>query len=124
IGVYYDVTLGSVVSQSRNVFPTFVPINVDANTFAYANQQFFNGQSGFIAVFNPLFVPIDIVSGNQTVRFPLISSGKLNLIGVPSGALQPLLGLLFNPAAAGLLPSGGGLAFTLPDRRLRSPYAL
>jgi len=40
-GVYYDVALGSIVSQSRNVFPTFVPFNVDANTFFYANDQFY-----------------------------------------------------------------------------------
>ena len=46
------------------------------------------------------------------------------MIGAPAGALQPLLGLLFNPAAASFPPSGGGLAFTLPDRKLRSSYAL
>ncbi|HKE03661.1 MAG TPA: carboxypeptidase-like regulatory domain-containing protein, partial [Blastocatellia bacterium] len=27
VGAYYDLTLGSVVSQSRNVFPNFLPIN-------------------------------------------------------------------------------------------------
>jgi hypothetical protein len=125
-GVYYDINLGSVVSQSRNVFPTFVPFNVDANTFAYANQQFFQSESGFLAIFNPIFVPLDIVGSSQSpTRFPLIRDGRLNVIGAPSGALQPLLGLLFNPAGAGvgLLPSGGGLAFTLPERKLRAPYA-
>jgi len=35
-GLYYDVALGSVVSQSRNVFPTFIPYNVDVNTFNLA----------------------------------------------------------------------------------------
>src|SRR5262249_8022187 len=32
--------------------------------------------------------------------------------------------LLFDPQIAGGLPSGGGIAFTLPDRNLRSPYGL
>jgi len=124
-GVYYDVTLGSVVSQSRNVFPTFVPFNVDANTFFYANDRFYGGrESGFIAIFNPFFAPLVAVDGNKNLT-PLIKPNTLNVIGAPAGALQPLLGLLFNPAATGAgLPSGGGLAFTLPDRKLRSPYAL
>ncbi len=126
-GLYYDVTLGSVVSQSRNVFPTFLPFNVDANTFLYAKDAFFvPGPTGFFAIFNPIFIPIDILDGDQKlIRFGLTrgGQGQLNVIGAPSGVLQPLLGLLFNPAAAGLLPSGGGLAFTLPDRKLRSPYA-
>jgi len=123
------VTLGSVVSQSRNVFPTFVPFSVDANTFIFANDAFFTPDGpGFLAVFNPFFAPLVVIDNQQQLK-PLIRDGTLNVIGVPSGALQPLLGLLFNPAAvdfAGskLPPSGGGLAFTLPDRHLRSPYAL
>jgi hypothetical protein len=126
IGVYYDVTLGSVVSQSRNVFPTFVPINVDAITFSYLDvNPFFMRETGFFAIFNPVFAPLQVVD-NRGVRTPLLRQGTLNVIGAPAGALQPLLGLLFNRAGAGagLLPSGGGLAFTLPDRQLRSPYAL
>ncbi len=113
-GLYYDVTLGSVVSQSRNVFPTFVPINIDARTFP--------GRLGASEIFNPRFVELQ-VSGNPTRILDLLVSDKLNLIGIPAGALQPLLGLLFNPTALGLPPSGGGLAFTLPDQKLRSPYA-
>src|SRR5262249_48377721 len=52
-------------------------------------------------------------------------------VGIPNSVLQQVLGLLFNPATAGALPSGrtlapsgGGLAYTLPDKNLRSPYAL
>ena len=125
-GVYYDVTLGSVVSQSRNVFPSFVPVNVDVNTFAYAQDAFFQpGQSGIFAIFNPSFVPVDVISGGGVINSRLIRPGQLNQIGVPSGAVQPLLGLLLNPGQIDFtLASGGGLAFTLPDRGLRSPYAM
>lgn len=133
-GMYYDVALGSVVSQSRNVFPTFVPINVDASSFFYANNLFFNGQSGFFALFNPRFVPVDVLSGpagtgGNINRFPLISQDALNVIGAPASVLRPLLGLLLNPGQVTfggdvLPPTGGGLAFTLPDRQLRSPYTL
>ncbi len=134
IGAYYDLTLGSVVSQSRNVFPTFVPINIDLNTFAYAADRFFMRTiDGVVALFNPRFIPFSVINnqGQTLSRNGLISPTSLNAIGVPNSILPQALGLLFNPAAAGTLssgrtlaPSGGGLAFTLPDNGLRSPYAL
>ncbi len=126
-GVYYDVTLGSVVSQSRNVFPNFVPINIDVNTFAYANQAFFFPLPvGTSALFNPRFVGVTVMRGNELQNLGgLIAPNQLNAIQAPSGVLPALLGLIFNPLAAGggSLPSGGGLAFTLPDNNLRSPIA-
>jgi hypothetical protein len=123
-GVYYDVTLGSVVSQSRNVFPNFVPFNIDVNTFAYAQNQFFQpGPSGIFAIFNPRYVPIDIINNGTITTTGLIQPNQLNGLNVPAGALSAVLGLLFNPASVGLLPSGGGLAFTLPESNLRAPIA-
>lgn len=123
-GLYHDLNLGSVVNQSRNVFPNFIPYNVDVNTFSYAQRAFFQpGLSGILAIFNPRFVPFDLLRNGAVTRYPLIRDRTLNTLGVPDGALQAVLGLLFNPAAVGLAPSGGGLAFTLPDNRLRSPMA-
>ena len=132
VGAYYDLTLGSVVSQSRNVFPTFLPLNVDANTFAYAQNRYFEPiPTGIRAIFNPLFALFDVTRNNQAATLSLIAPNQLNAIGLPPGVLPQVLGLLFNPAAVGtlpsgrtLLPSGGGLAYTLPDNNLRSPYAL
>lgn len=121
-GVYYDVTLGSVVSQSRNVFPTFIPFNVDVNTFSYAQDLFFQpGLSGNIAVFNPRFVPLELRRAGALTSRPLIRDGSLNALNIPEGAIPAVLGLLFNPGAVGLRPSGGGLAFTLPEKSLRAP---
>ncbi|HMV48811.1 MAG TPA: carboxypeptidase regulatory-like domain-containing protein, partial [Blastocatellia bacterium] len=127
IGAYYDLTLGSVVSQSRNVFPTSIPINVDANTFGYIRNQFYFPGSGVYALFNPNYLRIPVVKDRQLTELQLIGTStqnQLNAIQLPSGVLPQLLGLLFNPTVAGTLPSGGGLAFTLPNNDLRSPYAL
>ena len=129
VSINYDPALGNVVSQSRNVYSNFVPLNVDVNTFSYARQVFFiPGQTGAFAVFNPKFIPIDLVRSQGTERYGLIENGTLNAIGVPGAAFPQLSGLLFSPPSVSLtgleFPSGGGLAFTLPDRRLRSPYAL
>ncbi|MBI1760760.1 MAG: carboxypeptidase regulatory-like domain-containing protein [Acidobacteria bacterium] len=125
-GVYYDLNLGSVVSQSRNVFPTFIPVNIDANTFGYAQARFWTPLGGTYGLFNPRFVNIGIQNANATVETSIIGAGQLNAIRVPNGVVQQLLGLLFDPAAANpdIRPSGGGLAFTLPDKNLRSPYTL
>jgi len=132
VGVYYDVTLGSVVSQSRNVFPTFVPVNLDANTFYFARDAFFQPaeQGGIFRIPNQFFIGATSINNNDLNQFTrgfLTQVNTLNVIGVPPGSLQALLGLLFTASAnlAGVnIPSGGGLAFTLPDRHLRSPYAL
>jgi hypothetical protein len=124
-GLYHDLTLGSIVNQSRNVFPTFIPYNIDVNTFSYARSTLFQtGLTGNFAIFNPRFVPMDIIRNGAVTRYGLIREGTLNSLNVPDGALQSVLGLLFNPSAVGLPPSGGGLAFTLPDNNLRSPMAL
>ncbi|NDD62750.1 MAG: hypothetical protein EBZ36_02030, partial [Acidobacteria bacterium] len=124
VGVHHDVTLGSVVSQSRNVFPTFIPYNIDVNTFAYAQDAFFlPNLTGNFAIFNPRFVPFDILRDGRETRYGLIKPGTLNSLNIPDGALRSVLGLLFNPAVTGSAASGGGLAFTLPDNNLRSPLS-
>jgi hypothetical protein len=125
VGVYYDLTLGSVVSQSRNVFPTFLPFNVDVNTFVYARDYFFiPGETGIFALFNPRYFQLDLINQGRLTRQGLIRPDNLNGLNVPAGAVPQVLGLLFNPTVAGTLPSGGGIAFTLPDNQLRSPYTL
>jgi len=132
-GAYYDVTLGSVVSQSRNVFPNFLPINVDASTFAYARGAgvFSPGLTGFTQLYNPRLIPVYVKNQSGITPYPLIQNGNLNSLGLPSGAVPLLLGLLFDPSTVNntllnnqLVRSGGGLAYTLPEENLRSPYAL
>lgn len=129
VSLNYDLLIGNLVSQSRNVFPNFIPLNVDANTFAYASQLFFiPGQTGTFAAFNPRFVPVIVREQGNTQQYALVGTGGLNALGTPDEIFTQLAGLLFAPppvSLAGLdLYSGGGLAYTLPERRLRSPYAV
>ena len=124
-GIYYDQILGAVVSQSRNVFPTFTTINFGGglpdcfnNSGAAVNcgdptevsrQLIFN-------LFNPLFTNI----GNV----PIIQPGTLNTLNPafvsgssPSNSF--LNTIFFN------FPVGNGTPFgaTLPTRELDTPHS-
>lgn len=101
-GVYYDAILGAVVSQSRNVFPNEIPLNID-----------------------PTFTRFDIFTLNSPAFFalqegniPLIRAGTVNQFGGASGEFVAAIGALLLQNQA-----GGGLAFTLPEKHLRTPYA-
>ncbi len=143
-GIYYDVALGSVVSQSRNVFPTFIPFNTDVNTFnlagpfigsprrndSIANATQIRGRVGSIPSNASAFVQAgcefnttDPQTGRLVYRCNLVQPGTLNVLGFPPGAQQLFLGRILNPAVARELNigSGSGLAFTLPDRNLKTP---
>ena len=143
-GVYYDVALGSVVSQSRNVFPTFIPFNTDVNTFnlagpfigsprrndSIANATQIRARLGSSPSNTDAFVQagcefagIEQSTGRVTYRCNLVKPGTLNVLGFPAGAQQLFLGRILNPAIARELTigSGSGLAFTLPDRNLEAP---
>jgi hypothetical protein len=92
-GIYYDTILGAVVSQSRNVFPREIPINSNF------------GSSNFLTLNNP---PKD-----------LIKAGTLNQLAGNPATLAGTIGQLLSDIGS----VGGGLAFTLPDKNLRTPYA-
>jgi hypothetical protein len=143
-GIHYDVALGSVVSQSRNVFPTFIPFNVDVNTFnlagpfigsprrndSIANATTIRGRVGSSPSNTSAFVQsgcefntIEQQTGRVVYRCNLVQPGSLNVLGFPAGAQQLFLGRILNPTISRELTigSGSGLAFTLPDRKLASP---
>ncbi len=105
----YDANLGAVTSQSRNVFPTLAPLNLDLNfrppTGAVINSP------GFFT-----FIP------TQT---PLIRPGTLNTYNLTGDAFATGLGTLFiqAPPLPGADLSSNGLAFTLPEKSLRPSNA-
>ena len=107
-GLYYDQILGAVVSQSRNVFPTFTTINFGGgccNIFGTGADEGFN-------VFNPL--------GTTLGGMPLIQPGTLNTLN-PAIPVNTLLSSVF-----AFFPSDGtGRPFgaTLPTRQLDMPMA-
>lgn len=102
-GIYFDAILGAVVSQSRNVFPSEVPLNVDPTFLGF----------DVFGLRNPSF--IEIGDGRM---IPLIAPGTLNQLGGARGDFAALIGDLFLKNQR-----GGGLAFTLPSKNLRTPYA-
>jgi hypothetical protein len=114
-GVYYDVVLGAVVSQSRNVFPNEIPINVDPNFLGF----------DLLSLNNPVFLALNRDANNNPVVpvVRLLASGSCNQFGTCNqfgGAPQDfaaLIGQLF------IQNRNGGLAFTLPQKKLRTPYA-
>ncbi|MFN2511842.1 MAG: carboxypeptidase regulatory-like domain-containing protein [Pyrinomonadaceae bacterium] len=102
-GLFYDQVLGAVVSQSRNVYPTFVTLN-----FGGLNSSL--GES-FITIFNPAFTAVGV--NNSFV--PISSPGTINRLN-PELPLNDLLDVAnrFFPSALGA---------TLPARRLEMPMA-
>jgi carboxypeptidase family protein len=113
-GIYYDTILGAVVSQSRNVFPTEIPINVDPSFLSFDGLN----------LNNPVFLQVVLdANGNFTNPVRLLRPGSCNQFGTcnqfggASSDFVALIGQLFSQNL------GGGLAFTLPDKGLRTPYA-
>lgn len=113
-GIYYDAILGAVVTQSRNVFPREIPINVDP-AFLQFDLYSLNNPANLRIVRD--------AQGNFTNPITLLQTGACNrfgtcnqLGGTPADFVA-LIGLLFNQNAP-----GGGLAFTLTEKNLRTPY--
>lgn len=102
-GVYFDSILGAVVSQSRNVFPDEVPINVDPSFLG-------------INVFN-LPAPSTLELTRNGVTVPLIRPGTLNQFGGTQADFGALIGTLVAQNNG-----VGGLAITLPELDIATPY--
>ena len=98
-GIYYDTILGSVVSQSRNVFP---------NEFPFLSDTTFFGNDGINA--NNLFW------FSSAGGVPFLKEGSANQIGGSPDDFAALVGNLLYATQA------GGLSFTLPEKELRTPY--
>jgi hypothetical protein len=102
-GIYFDQILGAVISQSRNVFPRFLTINLGGfNQFANVNDS-----STFLAP-HP-FIPVNPANA-------FVAPGSLNrFVGGDPVVTQLAAALLTN------LASGPG--FILPAKNLETPYA-
>jgi hypothetical protein len=101
-GLFYDQILGNIVSQSRNIFPQFAPVN-----FGITNIQ------NTILVANPAFVFFSFPG--QSRQF-LISPNTINTLNGATNQIGSVLGSLF------ALNSPFALAFTLPSKELNTPY--
>jgi len=102
-GIFYDQILGAVVSQSRNVFPTFLTLNFGGGpSFGQFPLTFDNPARQSIGVVNVGFVP-------------LVIPGTINRYN-PQIPLTRLFDIINNT-----FPSA--LGATLPARQLETPRA-
>ena len=125
-GIYYDQILGAVVSQSRNVFPTFTTVNFGGGLPCYLFRisddfcpfTLSPNNSGF--VFN-LLTPPNNPDAPSIVPGTLNTSG-LGTTGIPLSALATLFPL--NQTGAPLaVRSGSPFGATLPTRQLDTPMS-
>jgi Carboxypeptidase regulatory-like domain len=108
-GIYFDAILGAVVSQSRNVFPNEIPINIDPTFLGFDVFELRNPKS--------IQITTGQVGGGLS-QIPLIATGTLNQLGGTPSDFATVLGDVFLKNQR-----SGGLAFTLPSKKAPSPYA-
>ncbi len=124
-GLYYDQILGAVVSQSRNVYPTFTTVNFGGGLpcylFRFSDQlcpfTLSPNNNGF--VFNLLTPP-------NNPQVPAVVPGTLNTSNIGRGVPLSVLSTLFplNQAGSpGSVRSGSPFGATLPANELDSPMA-
>lgn len=104
-GIFYDQILGAVVSQSRNVFPTFLTLNFGGGLLTSTVDNF-----GLLA-FNPAATTIDI-NGQS---FNLLAPGSLNQLN-PGIGLRRMVEYVNSRFRNAIGP-------TLPARELEMPMA-
>ncbi len=102
-GIFYDQNLGAVVSQSRNVFPSFFTLNFGGGPFTSISNEF------PLQIFNPA----NTAFGNQLI--PIVQPGSLNRIN-PQFNISTLL-----PSLLTFFPSA--ISPTIPSRTLKMPIA-
>ena len=105
-GHFNDQVLGAVVSQSRNVFPTFLTVNT---------------AGGFGNLLFPL-VPLSLLNPSNP-NLGLVHRGTLNLLDPATPLSQHIANINFLASAGGLLPGASGVEATLPSRQQKSPQA-
>ena len=105
-GLYYGVPLAAVISLSRNIFPNEIPVNIDPSF------QLFD----VFTLNNP--ATLNVTSNTPGNSVPLIATGTLNMLGGKPEDVVALLGQLFLQNQ-----KGGGLAFTLPSKKLPASYS-
>ena len=105
-GRFNDITLGAVVSQSRNVFPTFLTVNT---------------AGGFGNLLFPL-VPLSLLNPSDP-NFGLVLPGTLNRLNPRTPIEQHVATIDLLARAGGVAPSASGVEATYPARRQQSPDA-
>jgi hypothetical protein len=118
-GVYYDQILGSVVSQSRNVYPTYLTIDLAGG---FANLRFVPKGNGDSCPFANR-CPYEFINPQRVTLsgVPLVSPGTLNTLN-PLITFAQIAGIV-NLVGGGPVPALSGFGVTLPARKLEMPLA-
>ena len=109
-GLYSGQYPGIVLSQSRNAFPNFLALNLANFSARLGNRSF---------LFNPANPSLQPPNGPLNVVVP----GTLNTFQGTNTISQLASGLI-NLQALSLAPTALGLDLVLPQRRLKTAYAL
>lgn len=105
-GHFNDQVLGAVVSQSRNVFPTFLTVNTAGGL---GNLQF-------------PFAPLSLLNPSDP-SLGLVLPGTLNRLNPNSTLAQQIANINLLASAGGVLAGASGVEATLPSRRQKAPGA-
>lgn len=120
-GIFYDQILGAVVSQSRNVYPSYLTIDLAGG---FANLRFVPGNNLFGDSCNlPNRCPYEFINPQVATLFgvPLVSPGTLNTLN-PAITFAQVAGIV-NLVGGGPVPALSGFGVTLPARKLQMPLA-
>jgi hypothetical protein len=121
-GIFYDQILGAVVSQSRNVYPTYLTLDLAG---AFANLRFVPGNNRFGDSCQPANrCPYELFNPQNRQLFPgvpLVSPGTLNTLN-PRVTFAQIAGIV-NLVGGGPVPALSGFGVTLPARKLDMPLA-
>jgi hypothetical protein len=111
IGLYSGQFPATVLNQSRNAFPAFLPLN-----FAAFPARLLPGSQTFLS--NPANPALQRSPGLN-----LIAPGTLNTI-LPTNPISLLVNSLFNTGSVSLQPTVLGLDLVQPEDNLKPPYSL
>jgi hypothetical protein len=120
-GLFYDQILGAVASQSRNVYPTFLTIDLAGG---FANLRFVPGTSPFgdsCQLANRC--PFEFINPQSATLFGtrLVRPGTLNTLN-PALTFAQIAGIV-NLVGGGPVPALSGFGVTLPAQKLEMPMA-
>ncbi len=120
-GIFYDQILGAVVSQSRNVYPTYLTIDLAGG---FANLRFVPGNNQFgDSCQRANRCPYELINPQLATLFGtrLVLPGTLNTLN-PSITFAQIAGIV-NLVGGGPVPALSGFGVTIPARRLDMPMA-
>ncbi|MDQ6651884.1 MAG: hypothetical protein M3Y84_03980, partial [Acidobacteriota bacterium] len=120
-GIFYDQILGAVVSQSRNVYPTYLTIDLAGG---FANLRFIPGNNRFGDSCQLADrCPFEFINPQLATLFgvPLVSPGTLNTLN-PAITFAQVANIV-NLVGGGPVPAVSGFGVTLPARKLQMPLA-